>query len=161
MTTANHNPKLTNLYSRIARIRQESANLKQSVEKLRAGAELLGDPFSDMKICTYAMAPDGTILAASPALVRLLGYDSLDELRARNSAGGEYDSEYVQALFARHSGQINDIESIWRRKDGSIIYVRESARAVYDERGRPVEYDGIIEKIVGPEPLATDEGRLT
>jgi PAS domain S-box-containing protein len=96
------------------------------------------------------MAPDGVIFAASPALVQLLGYASLDELRARNSDGGEYDSEYVQALFARHSGQIDDIESVWRRKDGSIIHVRESARAIYDDQGRPTEYDGIIEKIVGP-----------
>src|SRR4051812_31452320 len=139
MTTAKQNPKLSNMYSRIERIRQESANLKQSVEKLRAGAELLGDPFGDMNICTYAMAPDGTIIAASLALVQLLGYESLDELRARNSDGGEYDSEYVQALFARHDGQINDIASVWRRKDGSIIHVRESARAIYDDLGRPIE----------------------
>ena len=81
-----------------------------------------------------------------------MGYDSLDELRANGADNNEYDAAYVQELFAQRGGRITGIESAWRRKDGSIVQVRESALATYDDQGRPIDYEGMIEAITQPEP---------
>ena len=108
------------------------------------------DMLDDQHVCAYRMAPDGTIIAASPALVRLLGYTSSAELCARSSDGDAYDAAYAQAMFARHGGRITQIESAWARADGSIVHVRESATASYDEQGRPIHYDGVIELVLIP-----------
>jgi two-component sensor histidine kinase len=39
------------------------------------------------------------------------------------------------------------LESAWKRRDGTIIYVRESARAIRDASGRTLFYDGTVEDI--------------
>jgi len=44
-------------------------------------------------------------------------------------------------------GEVQGLESIWRRKDGSAIYVRESARVIHDDLTREIYYEGIIEDI--------------
>src|ERR1044071_2267358 len=125
MTSTRPNQRLSNMHHRIAHIRQEATNLKQSLEKLRASADPYADLPGDQHVCAYQMAPDGTIVPASPALMRMLGYESLDDLRANNPDGDEYDALYVQALFARHSGEVTNIKSVWRRKDGSLAHVHE------------------------------------
>jgi sigma-B regulation protein RsbU (phosphoserine phosphatase) len=44
-------------------------------------------------------------------------------------------------------GEIKGLEAAWTRRDGSVIFVRESARVVRDESGNVLWYDGIVEDI--------------
>src|SRR5256885_7683076 len=111
---------------------------------------VVSDLFEDQHVSAYRMAPDGRIVQASPALARLLGYDSVEELVARNQVGEEYDQAYVAAAFREHSGEISGVETVWRRKDGSTIRVRETDRAIYDDQDQPLFYDGIVEQIAAP-----------
>lgn len=118
---------------------------------------VVSDLFEDQHVSAYRMTPDGRIVQASPALARLLGYDSVEELVARNQAGEEYDQAYVAAAFREHSGEISGVETVWRRKDGSTIRVRETDRAIYDDQDQPLFYDGIVEQVApaaeSPAPL--------
>lgn len=98
----------------------------------------------------YRTTPEGDILVANPAVVRMLGFDSFDHLSRRNLETDGFEPDYPRAAFKERlerDGQIIGLESAWRRKDGTAIYVRESARVVRDDRGRSLYYEGTVEDI--------------
>ena len=83
---------------------------------------------------------DGQMLTANPAIARILGYASPDELRATVSdigaqlyADPEQRRELIGVLRAKDS--VSDFETRFRRKDGSETWVSISARVERDERG--------------------------
>ncbi len=111
--------------------------------------------FENMIEGVYQTTPDGRILAANPALVRLLGYDSLEELRAVKAeefyASPQQREAWVERI-ARH-GEIRNFESRFKRKDGSLIVVQDNARVIRDAQGRVLCYEGTLTDI-------TDRKRL-
>ena len=106
--------------------------------------------FEDAILGIYRTTPDGKILAANPALVQMLGYDSFEELAERNLEKGGYEPETPRAEFKEwieQAGHFAGRESAWKRRDGTTIYVRENARVVRDSDGEPLYYEGTIEDI--------------
>ena len=106
--------------------------------------------FEDAILGIYQTTPDGRILTANPALVRMLGYDSFEELAERNLEAEGYEPETPRGEFKERLEKIGSFigrESAWKRRDGTTIYVRENARVVRDERGRILYYEGTIEDI--------------
>jgi two-component system cell cycle sensor histidine kinase/response regulator CckA len=98
----------------------------------------------------YRTTPDGRILVANRALVRMLGYRSAAELRRRNLEGEGFEPDYPRDVFRRRveeEGQIAGVESAWTRRDGTVLYVRESAVAVRDRAGRIRFYEGAVEDV--------------
>ena len=86
-----------------------------------------------------ATDPDGIIVETNPAYQRMLGYTA-DELRGmRISDLSEPDaySENARVFAEMNSGERDEyaIEKAYRRKDGSIVWGRVTARAVRDETG--------------------------
>lgn len=99
----------------------------------------------------YRTTPDGKILTANSAIVNMLGYDSIDELLSRDlNDSSMWEPHYPRSDFInameRH-GWVENWESAWTKKDGTIIHVRETARAVRDPSGKTLYYEGIIEEI--------------
>jgi PAS domain S-box-containing protein len=91
----------------------------------------------------------GKLINANPALVRLLGYESFEEL-SRINLGELYvnpkDRErLVQLLLTQ--GFCRDVELRLRRKDGQVITVLEHSRIIRDHQGNPVMLEGILEDI--------------
>src|SRR5262249_51818264 len=125
-------------------------SLDQALNRCEYTMMVTADLHNDREVSAYRMAPDGRIIDASPALARLLGYDSVENLVAHNQGGEEYDQAYVAETFREHGGQITGVETTWRRKDGSATRLRERVTAIYDERGQPLYYDGIIEATFAP-----------
>ncbi|MGB9758037.1 MAG: PAS domain S-box protein, partial [Candidatus Bipolaricaulaceae bacterium] len=98
----------------------------------------------------YRTTPDGRILYANPALVHMLGFSSLEELKTRNLEEEGFGPETPRSLFKEKiekEGRVRGFESVWIRKDGSRLWVRESAQAVRDEFGRILYYEGTVEDI--------------
>jgi putative nucleotidyltransferase with HDIG domain len=63
-----------------------------------------------------------------------------------------YDAGYPRSEFIRRierDGEVVGLESRWKRRDGTTLYVRESARIVRDEEGNTLHYEGTIEDITG------------
>ncbi len=124
-----------------ARKRAEAA-LLESEERFRT-------LYENATVGLYRTTPGGRILIANPATVRMLGYTSMEELQRRPLADG-FEPQYPREVFLERierDGAIHGLESIWKRHDGVLIYVRESARAVRDEQGRTLYYDGTVEDI--------------
>src|SRR3954470_22824452 len=90
--------------------------------------------------------PAGTILMANPALARILGYDSRDELQHRNLATDVYITEHERQIalqrFAANGYAIEE-ELLWRRKDGTPIWVQLNAHAIDLHEGAEV-FEGFV-----------------
>jgi PAS domain S-box-containing protein len=119
-------------------------------EALRESEERFRGIFENTTIGLYRTAPDGRILMANPALVRMLGYSSFDELAQRNLEGEGYAPECPRSAFKQRiesEGQVIGLGSAWVRRDGTTLFVCESARAIRDEAGNTLYYEGTAEDI--------------
>jgi PAS domain S-box-containing protein len=80
----------------------------------------------------------------------MLGYNSFEELITRNVKESGYVNREIREEFKRILEERNEItgfETEWYRKDGSIVYIREGARAVRNEAGSIIYYDGTVEDV--------------
>ncbi len=121
------------LLRRVAQIRQ---NLEIHAQYL--------DIFERIPVGLYRTTPEGEILAANRALLDLLGYPDLASLQAVRAGDIFVDpaERERQRCILDQGGSLRDDEVRWRRRDGSIIWVRDNARAVYDAEGRVRYYEG-------------------
>jgi PAS domain S-box-containing protein len=113
-------------------------------------AEHYRDLFENALIGIYRTTPEGRILMANPALVRMLGYPSFEELARQNLEEGVIVSKQSRSGFKQRvesEGQVVGAESSWARQDGSALFVRETARAILDESGKALFYEGTVEDI--------------
>lgn len=123
---------------------------KRVEEALRESEERFRSLYENATIGLYRTTPDGQILMANSTLVRIVGYPSFEELAQRNLEETGFEPDYPRQFFLQRiesEGAIIGLESAWKRKDGSSIYVRESARAIRDAEGRTLYYDGTVEDI--------------
>src|ERR1700757_2939864 len=107
--------------------------------------------FENVPTGIYRITPDGRILIANPALIRMLGYSSFEELASHNLENNEefgpiYPRSQFKELIEREE-EIKGLESKWTRRDGTVIFVRESARAVRGKDGAVLYYEGTVEDI--------------
>ncbi|RMF07895.1 MAG: PAS domain S-box protein, partial [Candidatus Neomarinimicrobiota bacterium] len=134
------------------RVRQQAIDLLETESQF----QML---YQSLSIGMYRSTPDGEVLLANDALAHMLGYDSADELLSRNLNDGIYEPGYDRSAFLRRleaEGRIQGLESIWRRRDGTEIYVRESAWARRDEKGAILSIDGTVEDITREREIRTE-----
>jgi signal transduction histidine kinase/CheY-like chemotaxis protein len=115
-------------------VRHSEAQLRSFVAK---------DPFG---IARSSILQD-RFLSANPALVRMLGYDSEEELLALRMTRDVYCQSEERSTFLAHlphTGDFSGIETHWRKKDKKQIIVRSSGRVI---RNPQALGDGIIEGI--------------
>ena len=117
-------------------------------EALRAREAEYRRLFEEAPVGIFRSSAEGKPLLANPALVKMLGYDSLDDLLARDIVKEGYHpatprSEFLECI--QETGEVRGFEAKWLKKDGTVLHVRENAHAVRDAEGRIVEYEGTVE----------------
>jgi two-component system, NarL family, sensor histidine kinase UhpB len=97
---------------------------------------------------------DGRFLTANPAMARMLGYESPEELlgaisniRDQLYVEPERRNEFYQ--LALRDGFVSGFEVQMLRKDGDTVWVSANARAIYDAGGGISGYEGTVENITG------------
>ena len=123
---------------------------KRAEEALRASEEHFRSFVENLPVGVYRTTPDGHVLMANPALLRMLGYDSWQELASRNLEDEGFQAGYPRTAFREQierQGEVRGLEAAWKRRDGSVVFVRESAKAVRADDGRVLYYDGTLEDI--------------
>ncbi|MFX0183814.1 MAG: PAS domain S-box protein [Candidatus Hodarchaeota archaeon] len=129
--------------------------VKRAIEQQKAKYEIAQrykTLFNEIPIGLYRTTPEGKILDTNPHLIEMLGYDSLDELKKFDleKEKDHFHPSYPRTEFKQlmeKFGTIKGLEASWRKKDGSFIYVRENAKAIRDESGKVLYYEGSVEDI--------------
>jgi len=129
---------------------QDITERKKAEAALKANEERLRSFIENASVGIYRSTPEGRIIMANPALLRILGYNSFQELASRNIESESQQASYPRGEFreaVERTGLLSGWEAAWTRRDGTKIYVRESAVAVRAADGSVLHYDGIIEDI--------------
>lgn len=140
---------------------------KQARRELEKNEELFRSLYENASIGIYRTTPDGKILMANPAAVRMLGFKSFKELSKRNLQKLGFELSYSRQDFLdrfKNKDVVIGMESTWIKKDGKPVYVRESARAIRDKNKKILYFDGTFEDITdskeSEEKLKSSEARM-
>jgi PAS domain S-box-containing protein len=123
---------------------------KRAERIIRESEERFRSLFENAAIGIYCTTPEGRILLANPAIVRMLGFHSFEELAKRNVTEIGFDPRHPRSEFRNRiekEGTVVGLESAWTRSDGSIIFLRESGKAVRDSEGKTLYFEGTVEDI--------------
>ncbi len=129
--------------------------IKESEEKFRSIFE-----YSPMGI--YRSTPEGKILLANPALLKMLHYPDLESFKSLDL------NESHPALYERHqfikeleeNGKIIGRIAEWERYDGALLYIKETSWAIKNENGDIIYFDGIVDDVTEQVQIEQEKERL-
>ena len=120
--------------------------LARDVTALRKNEARFTELFESLQEGIYIATPDGAILDVNPALVRMLGYDSKEDVLKRQVPEIFVDRAERKIVKEQVENQpmIQGREITLIRKDGTSIVCLNTAAAVRDNSGRVVRYQGAL-----------------
>lgn len=125
---------------------------REAFARIAASEQKYRDLFTHAVEGIYQSTPDGRYLSVNPALARIYGYKSPEEMMESVTKIGQQlyvdpkRREDFARLLATH-GEVKNFEYEARKKDGSIIWILGNARAVKDEKGNILYYEGTVQDI--------------
>jgi two-component system, sensor histidine kinase and response regulator len=142
----------TELAQTNAELAREIAERQRVEHELRQAETKYRSIFENAVEGIFQTTPDGRYLSVNPALARIYGYETPEALiSSLTDIGGQlYVYASRRAEFARllheHS-TVSGFESQVYRRDGQVIWITETARAVRDASGVLLYYEGMVEDI--------------
>jgi PAS domain S-box-containing protein/putative nucleotidyltransferase with HDIG domain len=119
---------------------------RRAREKAEARYRML---FEDVPVGLYSSDATGKILEANPILVNMFGYPNRDSLMKVNMADLHFDPEdrtrWLNVI--EQDGFVRNFETLMRRRDGSVFWVHDNARAVVAAEGKAKYFQGSMEDI--------------
>jgi PAS domain S-box-containing protein len=137
------------------------SKLKKTQDELRKSEEKYRQIFENAVEGIFQTTPKGRFVSANPAMARILGYDSPQELMetVKNIKKQLYISKEVRDDFIRiikTQKEVSGFEIQFYRKDGSQIWASVHARSVLDQEGTLILIEGIMADIT-EQKLETEE----
>src|SRR6202045_2108879 len=120
--------------------------LGRDITALRKNEARFTELFESLQEGIYIAAPNDRLIDANPALARMLGYDSKEELLSHPFAELLPDEAQRRALREEMDNQtmVRGREITLTRKDGKPLVCLNTAGAVRDTTGRVVRYHGAL-----------------
>jgi diguanylate cyclase (GGDEF)-like protein/PAS domain S-box-containing protein len=120
--------------------------------ELRLAEQTYRSMFENATDGIFQTTADGHYLRCNAALARIYGYDSPEELKAsvRNIKSQLYVDDDTRPRFIRlmkEHDRVSGFEARIFRKDGTIIWISETARAVRNDSGDFLYYEGFVSDI--------------
>ncbi|HUO25057.1 MAG TPA: PAS domain S-box protein [Candidatus Aquilonibacter sp.] len=108
--------------------------------------------FDNIQEGLFFSTPGGRFIEVNDAMVRMLGYESREELLQIDIPTQLYFSPqerqcYVEAI--QEKGSMHNFEATLRRKDGSPIHVLINSFALYDDASQIVQIRGLMLDVTG------------
>jgi PAS domain S-box-containing protein len=115
------------------------------------------DLFESLREGIFFTNPDGELLDANPALVRMMGFEDKESLKKENFRDTHGDPSQRNLLVRRiiEQGSVQDVNIDFRRKDGSEIHCLASGFAIRDSFGQIIRIQGTLVDI--SERIAVEE----
>ncbi|MEJ7613194.1 MAG: GAF domain-containing protein [Candidatus Fervidibacter sacchari] len=120
---------------------------KEAEEQIRRSEREFRSLFENAVVGIYRSTPDGRFLMANETLARINGYSSVEELMALDIPTQIYLNPEDRERFKRlmvEQGFVADYRYPIKRKDGSIGWVTKWARAIKDDNGKVLYYEGFV-----------------
>lgn len=143
------NIQLQKVNDDLEKLNQEQAHL---IDSLKQAEDKYRRIFESALEGIFQSTPDGKYISANPALARIYGYDSPEDLmnsimniEEQLYVDQERRKEFLELMTKNH--EVAGFESQVYRKDGTVIWISENARSVHDEQGNLLFYQGFIEDI--------------
>lgn len=122
----------------IAELQEAESKYRQIVENAREGI--------------FQIGPDGEYISVNPALAQIYGYESPEELIA---SWYEEDSQryvyphcfYESIRLLQQQDIVSGFEAQVYRRDGSMMWISQNARAVCDRDGKLLYYEGSVKDV--------------
>lgn len=130
-------------------IARDITERKQAEEALRESEAKFRWLFENVPDGIYLSTPDGKLVNVNDTLVRMLGYNSKEELLAADIVNELYLHPSERTFWIEKlevNGKLHSIELHLKRKDGTPLTVRENAHLLADKRGR-LFYEGTLTDI--------------
>ncbi len=122
----------------------------QLENEIRESEKIFRGIYEQSTIGIYRTTPEGKILLVNPSLLRMLGYKNFEEIKKWDLNSNDYEPSYDRAEFKKlmeKDNRVTGLESEWTKRDGTKLYVRESAVAIRDKNGQISYYQGMVEDI--------------
>ncbi len=103
--------------------------------------------FDSIQEGLFFATPDGQFLDVNDALVRMLGYESAEELLQADVSPHLYPTPAAKDRLVRaiaERGALRNYEETLRRKDGSLLHTLQNISALRDSQGRVVQIRGLM-----------------
>ncbi|MCX6134524.1 MAG: PAS domain S-box protein [Ignavibacteriales bacterium] len=133
---------------------------KQADEALRKSEAQYRDLIETMPDGVYRSSHDGKFLEVNPAMVKILGYDSKEELLAIDIKSQLYFDEEDRDSAALEEKNEEMAVFRLRKKDGSEVWVEDHGRHVVDEAGTILYHEGILRDITERKRMEGDRARI-
>jgi two-component system, cell cycle sensor histidine kinase and response regulator CckA len=133
-------------------IYEDITERREAQRAQRQAEEKLSQLFENAVEGIFRASVEGQLLSVNPALARMCGYSSPEEmiLSVRDMSQDLYADPQVRVEFKQRMlerGSVESFEYQLRRKDGAQIWVSENARVVRVSNGEIVAYEGTMEDI--------------
>ena len=134
------------------RLGNEIVELRKVENELKKAEEKYRNIFDHAVEGIFQTTPEGYFVSANRALAHIFGYNSPEELiNSINCIGSQIyvDPEY-RATFTRILSENNTTQHFTtqcRRKDGAVIWVSISARAVRDLKNNILYFEGFLQDV--------------
>jgi PAS domain S-box-containing protein len=123
-----------------------SSRLMQAIRAGKKSEMEYRNLFERVPVGLYRTTSDGRILEANPALVEIFGYATPQEMLGVNAAD-LYAEPHGHTEWLEHfsdSGDQVNVETLFKRKDGSVFWGADITRVVYDPSGNPLYFEGSL-----------------
>jgi PAS domain S-box-containing protein len=131
-------------------LKRQFEELIESKERLQESEERYRSVIENTQDVFYRSDAEGNLVMASPSVLQLLGYDSLDEILGKNIAETFYqnpaDREKLLNILQKE-GSVYNFETKLIKKDRTPIWVSTSTHLYYDKNGKYAGVEGNIRDI--------------
>jgi two-component system NtrC family sensor kinase len=125
----------------------ETIHVLKDITDRREAERRYRELFDNIQEGIFFSSPQGRFIEVNDALVRMLGYDSREELLQVDISRHLYPSLEQRLLFVQameKHGVLRNFEEALRRRDGSLVHTLQNAVAVRDAQGRIVQFRGVM-----------------
>ncbi|MBN2381030.1 PAS domain S-box protein [candidate division WOR-3 bacterium] len=101
---------------------------------------------ANIPVGVFRSTPKGELISVNPSMVKMLGYESEDELLLVSAVELYHRPEQREELIRQLStnGIVTGFEALMQRKDGSVFWATLDIKALTDEKNNWIYQDGIL-----------------